>query len=159
MALVEYDATGHVAVIRLNRPERLNATSPDLRAELVTAFRRFIDDDGARVGILTGTGRAFCAGRDLKAQAEGTLILSGKAEYSAERNMFGVADTDKPLIAAVNGFAIGAGWYMVAGCDIRVATEEAEFSMAELPTGVLGPYWLAACEMVPWAVAAEIALG
>ena len=51
--------------------------------------------------------------------------------------------TDKPLIAAVNGFAIGLGWYMTVACDIRIAAAGAEFAMAEVPTGVLGPYWFA----------------
>ncbi len=156
MSFIEYEKEGHIAVIRLNRPERLNALGPDTFDELRGCFKRFVEDDDAWVGILTGTGRAFCAGRDLKAQAE-----SGNAPqpvYTSEWNIFGVPDTDKPLIAAVNGFAIGAGWYMTAGCDIRVAAESARFSMGEIPTGVLGPYWFPVAEVLPWAIGAEFTL-
>lgn len=156
MAFVEYDLNDHVATIRLNRPERLNAMSRDLSTELRAAFAKFVADDDAWVAILTGTGRAFCAGRDLKAQAEGGAPPS--PTYSAEWNIFGVPDTDKPLIAAVNGFAIGAGWYMAAGCDIRIAADSAVFGMGEIPTGVLGPYWFPGAEVLPWALAAEFTL-
>jgi enoyl-CoA hydratase/carnithine racemase len=159
--LVEYSLEDRVAVIRLNRPERLNAMSPAMSDELVDAFRRFNADDNAWVAILTGTGRAFCAGRDMKDQAEGFDGDGGKVlgrEYTSERNMFGLSDTDKPLIAAVNGFAIGLGWYMTVGCDIRVAASGAQFAMAEVPTGVVGPYWLASVERLPWPIAAEFAV-
>ena len=156
MAYVEYDCSNHIATIRMNRPERLNAMSRELSAELRAAFAGFVADDDAWVAILTGTGRAFCAGRDLKAQAEGGAPPS--PTYSAEWNIFGVPDTDKPLIAAVNGFAIGAGWYMAAGCDIRVAADSAVFGMGEIPTGVLGPYWFPGAEVLPWALAVEFTL-
>ncbi len=156
MAYVEYDCADHIATIRMNRPERLNAMSRELSAELRAAFAGFVADEDAWVAILTGTGRAFCAGRDLKAQAEGGPPPT--PTYSTEWNIFGVPDTDKPLIAAVNGFAIGAGWYMAAGCDIRVAAESAVFGMGEIPTGVLGPYWFPGAEVLPWALAAEFTL-
>lgn len=156
MSLVEYDVRERIATIRLNRPERMNAISGEMKAELVAAFQRFVHDDDAWVGILTGTGRAFCAGRDLKAQAEGGPAPA--PVYSAEWNLFGIADTDKPLIAAVNGYAIGAGWYMAAGCDIRVAAESAKFGMGEVPTGVLGPYWFPVAEVLPWCIGAELTL-
>lgn len=161
MSLVEYESTDHIAIIRLNRPDRLNAMSVPMRRELVDAFRTFNADDDVWVGILTGTGRSFCAGRDLKAQAENIAQGGGRLggnTYDAEINLFGISDTDKPLIAAVNGFAIGLGWYMTAACDIRIAAAGAEFAMTEVPTGVLGPYWFAAAEVLPWPIAAEMAL-
>ena len=156
MQFIDYSVSERVAVIRMNRPERLNALSPEMFDELRSAFRQFVRDDDAWVGILTGTGRGFSAGRDLKAQAE-----TGNApepKYTSEWNIFGVPDTDKPLIAAVNGYAIGAGWYMTAGCDIRVAAESARFSMGEIPTGVLGPYWFPVAEVLPWAMGVEFTL-
>ena len=67
-------------------------------------------------------------------------------------------ETEKPLVAAVNGFAIGLGWYLSIGCDIRVAAAGAEFAMTEVPTGALGPYWLSGTEMLPWPLAVEFAL-
>jgi enoyl-CoA hydratase/carnithine racemase len=156
MAFVEYEVTDHVAVVTLNRPERLNAMSPEMFTELRPTMRRFMDDDDAWILIITGNGRAFCAGRDLKAQA-----ATGKAPeptYTDEWNIFGMPTTDKPLIAAVNGWAIGAGWYMAAGCDIRVAAESAKFGMGEIPTGVLGPYWFPVAEVLPWCIGAEFTL-
>jgi E-phenylitaconyl-CoA hydratase len=161
VSLIEYSLDDHIAVIQLNRPERLNAMSPEMGEELIEAFRRFNADDDAWVGILTGSGRAFCAGRDMKAQASQFPANGGKAigrVYTSERNMFGLSDTTKPLIAAVNGFAIGMGWYMMIACDIRLAAAGAQFAMTEVPTGVLGPYWMAGVELLPWPVAAEFAL-
>lgn len=156
MALVEYELRDHIATIRLNRPERLNATSPELHEELVAAFADFVDNDDAWVAILTGTGRAFCAGRDIKIQAE--TGAAPTPEYTRLWNLFGIADTDKPLITAINGYAIGAGWYMVIGSDIRIAAESATFGMGEIPTGVLGPYWLGSTEGIPWALNTEFTL-
>ncbi|GEL21219.1 enoyl-CoA hydratase [Pseudonocardia sulfidoxydans NBRC 16205] len=161
MSLVAYDVDDDVALIRLDRPDRLNAMSEQMRSDLVEAFRRLEEDDAVRAAILTGTGRAFCAGRDLKAQAEGISAGDGRLRprtYSSSANMFGLPDTHKPLVAAVNGFAIGQGWYMVLDCDVRVASSDAEFAMAEVPTGTLGPYWLAGVEGLPWAVATEFCL-
>jgi enoyl-CoA hydratase/carnithine racemase len=161
MSFVSYEQDGHIAVIRLNRPERLNAMSAEMRTEFIAALKTFVDSDSARVAILTGTGRSFCAGRDMKSQAEGYSQGDGKMRpltYTSEYNLFGMSDTDKPIIAAVNGFAIGLGWYMVLDCDIRIAAAGAEFGMTEVPTGALGPYWLAAADVIPWPVAAEFAL-
>jgi enoyl-CoA hydratase/carnithine racemase len=156
VSYVDYDLKDRVAVIRLNRPERLNALSPELSQELRASFKRFVEDDDAWVCILTGRGRGFCAGRDLKAQAAGGP--PPRPQYTADWNIFGIPDTDKPLIAAVNGYAIGAGWYMTAGCDIRVAAESAQFGMGEVPTGVLGPYWFPVAEVLPWPLGAEFTL-
>ena len=156
MAFVEYELNNRVAVIRMNRPERLNALSGEMSDQLKACFARFMEDDDAWVGILTGTGRGFCAGRDVKAQAEGGK--PPEPTYTANWNIFGVPDTDKPLIAAVNGYAIGAGWYMAAGCDIRVAARSARFGMGEIPTGVLGPYWFPVAEVIPWSIGAEFTL-
>jgi enoyl-CoA hydratase/carnithine racemase len=111
---IEYSLEDHIAVVRLNRPDRLNAMSPEMGEELIDAFRKFNADDADWVGILTGNGRAFCAGRDMKAQTEKSPSNGGKAicrVYTSERNMFGLSDTDEPLIAAVNGFAVGMGRY------------------------------------------------
>jgi enoyl-CoA hydratase/carnithine racemase len=161
MSFIEFELADHIAVIRFNRPERLNAMNLDMRAEFTDAMRRFNESDDAWVGVLTGTGRAFCAGRDLKAQAEGYAGGDGRMQpptYNAEFNLFGMSDTEKPLVAAVNGFAIGLGWYISIDCDIRVAAAGAEFAMTEIPTGALGPYWLSGTEMLPWPLAAEFAL-
>lgn len=156
MALVEYEVTNRVGIIRLNRPERLNAFSVELRMEFEAVFAKFAKDDDAWVGVLTGNGRAFSAGRDLKEEvnrgAHHVLAVDGR-----EPNPFYTVETDKPVIAAVNGYAIGAGFYIVLGCDLRIAADSAIFGMGEIPTGVLGPYWLSASESIPWAIANELA--
>jgi enoyl-CoA hydratase/carnithine racemase len=161
MDFVTYDLADHIAVITLNRPERLNAFSQQMKAEFISTLRTFIDDDDAWVAVLTGTGRSFCAGRDMKDQAEGYSQGDGKMKpltYTSEYNLFGMTETDKPIVAAVNGFAIGLGWYMMLDCDIRIAAAGAQFGMTEVPTGALGPYWLAGAEGIPWPIAAELAI-
>lgn len=163
MSSVEYEQTGRIAVIRFNRPEKLNAMSPDMREEFLDVFRRFDESEDAWVGIITGSGRGFCAGRDLKSDmAFGSIKSDDDDEppvmYSNESNILGMPSTDKPLVAAVNGFAMGLGWYMALDCDIRIAASGAEFGMTEVPTGLLGPYFLSAVESLPWPIAAELAL-
>lgn len=156
MALVEYEVRNHVATLVLNRPEALNALSPAMGEQLREALVSFVDDDDAWVCVMTGTGRSFCAGRDIKAQVDAGETKT--MEYSRQRNLFLLPDTNKPMIAAINGFAMGAGWYMALGCDIRIAAESAQFGMAEIPTGLLGPYWFSAVESLPWCIGAELTL-
>jgi 2-(1,2-epoxy-1,2-dihydrophenyl)acetyl-CoA isomerase len=164
MAFVTYEQDEHIVTIALNRPERLNAMSNEMKAEFIAAMKTFVEDDSAWVLVLTGTGRSFCAGRDLKSQNEGYSDgdgTEGKMKpltYDSVYNMFGMTETDKPIVAAINGFAIGLGWYMMLDCDIRVAAAGAKFGMTEVPTGALGPYWLAGAEGIPWPVAAELAI-
>jgi enoyl-CoA hydratase/carnithine racemase len=103
VSLVEYSLEDHIAVIRLNRPERLNAMSPPMGEELTDAFRQFNADDNAWVGILTGSGRAFCAGRDMKSQAEGFASNGGKVlgrVYTSERNMTRTSPSSRPSMAS-----------------------------------------------------------
>ena len=153
---VQYEVENHVARITLNRPERLNAFTQEMGLAFRGALLDFDNDDDAWVAIITGTGRSFCAGRDIKEQVE-----AGEANvsrYSYEYNIFGIVDTDKPMIAAVNGFAIGLGWYITVGCDFRIAAESAQFGMAEIPTGLMGPYWFSGVESLPWCIGAELTL-
>jgi len=151
----KYEKDGHIATITMNRPERLNAFGQELRLDTARAWKRFIEDDDAWVAILTGAGRAFCAGRDIKQQAEGTERVSDDALRVFSR--YHVADTIKPIVTAVNGYAFGAGFFMVLGSDIRVAGESAVFAMTEVPTAFLGPYQMATVNLLPWAIASEIA--
>lgn len=153
---VKYEKTGRIVTITMNRPERLNAFGQELRSDTAQAWQRFIQDDDAWVAILTGAGRAFCAGRDIKQQAEGV-----QRSDIASLNVYGryhVPDIPKPIVAAVNGYAFGAGFFMVLGCDIRVAAESAVFAMTEVPTAFLGPYHMAVTNITPWAIATEIGL-
>lgn len=158
MEHVNYERDGHVATITMNRPERLNAMGQELRADMDEAWTRFLTDDDAWVAILTGSGRAFCAGRDLKEEAAGQPRAPRATPYDVPYSRLHVPETSKLIIAAVNGYAVGHGWFLMSGADIRVAAESATFAMTEVPTGVIGPYYLGITEIVPWPVAAEIAL-
>lgn len=128
-----YEADGEVLTVTINRPERLNAIDPHASAEIRDAFQRFASDDSLRVAILTGSGRAFCVGDDLKEmeeQADSTGISSDHGDVP-----FGGITSDfecwKPMIAAVNGFCVGGGLELALSCDIRIASEEASFGLPE----------------------------
>lgn len=157
MAFVEYEKKGHVVTVTMNRPERLNAVGSEMRSGLNEAWQRFVEDPDARVAILTGAGRIFCAGRDIKEQAERGGRPGGRAgDTESVVGFFGVPETVKPLIAAVNGGAWGAAWYMVCGCDIAIAAETAVFAMTEVPTGTLGPALIPIMNIIPWLPASEL---
>lgn len=126
-----------VATITLNRPEAMNSIDPETRAELRDAWVRITTDPGIRVAILTGTGeRAFCTGSDLKKTmppGESHAALTFGSE-SSDHLLEGL-DTDKPLIAAINGFAIGGGLELALACDIRIASTAAQFGLSEARIG------------------------
>lgn len=124
-----YEERDQVAIITLNRPERMNSINAALREQMVAALERFEADANMRVAIITGTGdKAFCAGMDLKEAAEKQVgVLTG-------RNYNEVKVT-KPLIAAVNGFALAGGWLMVQICDLCVASDKARFGITEGKVG------------------------
>jgi len=124
---------GRVAYLTLNRPEVLNAINPSLLAELTEAVRRFRDDPDLWVAILTGAGdRAFCAGWDLKWHA-----ANPEASRALRPSPGPFADCWKPVIAAVNGYAVGAGLELATDCDIIVAVEDARFGLPEPRRGQL----------------------
>lgn len=121
------ESRGHVAYVTLNRPEVLNAINPALLAELAEAARRFRNDPDLWVAILTGAGeRAFCAGWDLKWHA-----ADPEASRALRPSPGPLADCWKPIIAAVNGYAVGGGLELALDCDIIVAVEDARFGVPE----------------------------
>lgn len=158
MEFVDYRTSARIADITLNRPDRLNAGGSEVRRDLGAALTQFAFDPRADVAILSGNGRAFCAGRDLKEEAVTGARTYGLKSYPDLFNRQLLIDTDKILIAAAHGFAIGLGFYYVLGCDYRIASEGTTFAMPEVDTGVLGPFDIGLYENVPWAVATEIAL-
>ncbi len=159
---VLFEQEGPIAWIRLNRPERLNAYGMQLKAELQDAWERFNADDDLRVAVLIGSGRAFCAGRDIKEQTEllGDDVEAYTSRFLGENRlaMTVLAPGEKPLISAVNGFALGLGMFLMCAGDIRIAADTAEIGAPELPTGVLGPWYLTMSELLPRAVSAELIL-
>ena len=109
MEFVTTEARGQIFIIQLNRPDRMNALGTQLRADLAAAVCEFRDNDNLEVAILTGTGRAFCAGEDMKeSAAEGTP--GGKAHPADDPFRHGTLR--KPVIAAINGFAMGGGFML-----------------------------------------------
>jgi enoyl-CoA hydratase/carnithine racemase len=137
---VAFSVTDHVARITIDRPDRMNAVDLATEAELVRIWESIEKDRGVRVVVLTGAGdRAFCTGADMKGGGGG---LSGLEYWAAARpgGFGGIAlrDTlDVPVIARVNGHALGGGMEMVLGCDIVVAAEKATFGLPEPRVGRL----------------------
>jgi enoyl-CoA hydratase/carnithine racemase len=128
------ETRGRAFIVTINRPEVMNALHPPANVEMAEAWDAFVADDDLWVGIVTGSGdRAFSAGNDLKYQAQG-------GEMSWPASGFGGltsrANCDKPLIAAVNGLALGGGFEIALACDIIIASENASFGLPEPKVGL-----------------------
>jgi enoyl-CoA hydratase/carnithine racemase len=140
-----YEAKDGVATLTLNRPERLNALGDTLREDLHDAVTRASADPEVRVMILTGAGRGFCSGGDVKAMNErresrADRPVIDKVAPGRDQTVLALRDAPKPVIAAVNGAAAGAGMNLALGCDIRLASTAAKFSQAFVRRG-LHPDW------------------
>ncbi len=134
---VRYERDGHVATITYNRPEVLNAINGALRQDLNAAWERFRDDTEAWVAIVTGAGRAFCVGADLRDGAHSAGHWPGSFWEIPTVNSFESGlEVWKPTIAAVNGYCLGYGLTLVAACDFVIAADDAQFGMPEVRLGV-----------------------
>jgi enoyl-CoA hydratase/carnithine racemase len=134
---VLFDREGDVVRITLNRPERLNAINADLLEGLIRQLHRARDDQAVRSVILTGSGRAFCAGEDLKETSAGKTLEQWSREVDAlQETQRVILNLGKPLIAAVCGYAVGGGLEFALGCDIRIASEDAIFGFPETGIGL-----------------------
>ena len=125
----------HVAVIQLNRPKVLNALSNQLLNELVEALLNLEDDKEVRVIILTGSDRAFAAGADIAQMAEASAVDQINSHRS--RTLKQMAFITKPIIAAVNGFALGGGCELAMACDFIIAGDSARFGQPEIKIGTI----------------------
>ena len=143
MAITEFEIDGHVAHITLNRPEAMNALNPELRHALSQHLDEIEHNDDIWLAVITGAGeRAFCAGADLKHRA---LEREASDEQRAEWHRLNEATTPlnqrwhypKPVIAKVNGFALGGGLELAMACDIIVAAEHAELGLPEPRRGLI----------------------
>lgn len=125
----------HIALIKLNRPKVLNAINNEVLVELRDHLRNLDDDKNTRVVILTGDDRAFAAGADLKALSKASAVeqvLDQRARLWKEIALF-----SKPLIAAVNGFALGGGCELAMSCDFIIAGDKAKFGQPEIKVGIM----------------------
>jgi enoyl-CoA hydratase len=141
MPEVGYERRGAAAVITIDRPERRNAVDPNTADQLLEAYRRFEDDDEARVMVLTGAGdEAFCAGADLKSVAAAMNDEGIAKEWLKPRPAgplgFSRLTASKPTIAAISGWALAGGLELALWCDLRVGTETAKLGFPERRWGV-----------------------
>ncbi|MCY3810580.1 MAG: enoyl-CoA hydratase-related protein [Gammaproteobacteria bacterium] len=161
--VTEFAVDGHVARITLNRPEAMNSLNPDLRWELSRRFDEVEHDDEIWLAVVTGAGeRAFCAGADLKHRArEREATAEQRAEWarkSAEtRSLTERWYFPKPVIARVNGFALGGGLELAMACDIIVAADHAELGLPEPRRGLIAG--AAGVHRLPRQIGLKVAMG
>jgi enoyl-CoA hydratase/carnithine racemase len=156
MSILEIERQDAVMVIRMNRPERMNALGLELRTLLAEAWCEFRDSSSLEVAIFTGTGRAFCAGEDMKESVERGQAGSSSALVKKE-NPYDLGTLEKPVIVAVNGFAMGGGFMLVERADLRVAARGAVFESSEAKRWLLGGHDHGVKGRLPHAVATEMA--
>lgn len=156
MSAVEVTTHDSVLVIRLNRPEVRNAVNAELAGELGAALDRLDAEDSLRVAVLTGNGKGFCSGMDLGA------LLKGENPHVWGRGFAGIAEksAEKPIIVAVEGFAVAGGFEIALSCDILVASKGAVFGLPEPKRGLVasGGGLIRLAERIPYHVAMELAL-
>ncbi|MDD5191304.1 MAG: enoyl-CoA hydratase-related protein [Dehalococcoidales bacterium] len=160
---VEYERKGEITVITMNNPSRRNSMSFLMQRGLNGAFGQFEEDDDAKVAILTGVGNSFNAGWDTKDQ----VMMSDEEKRSIARERTKISRTGawthmnripKPIIAAVNGYAVGWGWFVANNCDMVIAAESALFWQNEPVFGYQGGGQAVATQMLPFHIGVEISL-
>lgn len=153
--VLQIERRGFVLIVTMNRPEQRNALNAELRGALRATFDQFDTDSTFRCAVLAGNGPAFCAGGDLKEMADtqmqvppedSFLILGSKGRLK------------KPVIAAVNGFALAGGFMLAQNCDLVVASEEAQFAISEVKRGRGAPWAVPLLAMLPKRVMTELLL-
>jgi enoyl-CoA hydratase/carnithine racemase len=163
MSELDYTKDGSVAVLTLNRPERMNTITPTMLAALSQSLLEANQDNEVRVVVVTGAGRAFCAGLDLVDATSGSNIGGDPSKMPATINLRDTPPVvlhgiDKPTLCALNGGAAGYGFDLAMGCDIRIAATNAKLSAAFTKRGLVpesGGTWLLP-RMLGWAKAAEL---
>ncbi len=157
MKFIRYEKADHLVTITMNKPDQLNALDAEMLSELREAWISYRHDDDAWLAIFTGTGRAFTVGADrswFKAGLEGGDFL-GPFIQAISQDPYWSGEIDKPVVAAVNGFALGGGFELVLKADLRIAAESAIFQIAEVQLGGILVLW----DNLPFALASELMAG
>ncbi|MDX6586967.1 MAG: hypothetical protein QOI31_1440 [Solirubrobacterales bacterium] len=154
--LLEIEHSGDVAVVTLQRPDKRNALSIDLRVELADAFTSLGEDETVGCVVLTGAGSAFCSGMDTS-QFGGDIENRRRLVETSTSAFEAVGDCKRPVVAAVNGPALAGGFALSLLCDLRVAHSSAVFGYPELPRGI-PPSYASARAVLPATVAQELCL-
>ena len=155
-ASLEIEHSGDVAVVTLQRPDKRNALSIDLRVELADAFTSLGEDETVGCVVLTGAGSAFCSGMDTS-QFGGDIEHRRRLVETSTSAFEAVGDCKRPVVAAVNGPALAGGFALSLLCDLRVAHSSAVFGYPELPRGI-PPSYASARAVLPATVAQELCL-
>ena len=135
---IQYEVSGHIGRLTINRPEKMNAMNNEMYAAIGDAVRNAERDANVRCVIVTGSGRAFTSGHDLGELADASAA-TGWQPYRPERFDSGL-ECSKPLIAAINGYALAGGLELATFCDIRIASTDAQFGTPEVKWGILHGY-------------------
>lgn len=136
-----YEKSEGIATITLNRPEALNAFSKEVVEEIMQAVEDLRSDENVRVVVLTGAGeKAFSAGADIKAMAGMTALKARELSLMGEKLCLALENLEKPVIAALNGYALGGGLEVAMSCDLRIASENARMGQTEINIGLI-PGW------------------
>jgi len=135
-----YDCQGGIALITMNRPEVMNALNIETLRELAAVFSAAEKDEKVKVIVITGAGKAFIAGADLTMHRECTALEGREVAVYGQTIFSRIENLTKPVIAAINGFALGGGCELAMACDIRVASETARFGQPEVNLGII-PGW------------------
>ncbi len=141
MKYVQIDLQSDIAILKINRPEALNAMNLDVIYELSRAIDLVSGDQGIKVVIITGSGeRSFCAGADISYMVDIDPVAAEKYASSAQSMLNKIEKMEKPVIAAINGFALGGGCELALVCDLRIASENAKIGQPEVTIGI-PPGW------------------
>ena len=134
---IKYEVKDNIAYVTVNRPEALNALNPQVLDELYECFTLFENNPDTAVAILTGEGRAFVAGADIVAMSTMSTMEGRNIGIKGHKLMNYMESIEKPIIAAVNGFALGGGCELAMACDIRIASTKATFGQPEVGLGII----------------------
>ena len=141
MKYIQIDLQNDIAILKINRPEALNAMNLDVIHELTRAIDLISVDQGVKVLIITGAGeRSFCAGADISFMVDIDAVTAEKYASSAQSMLNKIEKMEKPVIAAINGFALGGGCEFALVCDIRIASDNAKIGQPEVTIGI-PPGW------------------